>query len=76
MLEACEACLSAMRIAATHGDACNYENFAKTIMADLASLVGPVLAANNVPDSVNEVLLYPTTVQNGNVHELNNILLI
>ncbi|XP_022118920.2 importin-13 [Pieris rapae] len=56
-LEACEACLSAIRIAVTHGDACNYENFGKTVMADLASLVGPVLAANNVPDSVNEELV-------------------
>lgn len=56
VLEACEACLSSVRIATTQTDASRYENFAKTAMADLAALVGPVFAANNVPDSVNEVL--------------------
>ncbi|CAK1553495.1 unnamed protein product [Leptosia nina] len=57
-LEACEACLSAIRIAATHG--CSYNQHPTTsaqILDDVSSLVAPVIAAHNVPDSVNEELV-------------------
>ncbi|XP_045493442.1 importin-13 [Colias croceus] len=56
-LEACEACLSAVRVAGTHGDAHRHQRAARALLSDLASLVAPVMAEYNVPDSINEELL-------------------
>ncbi|XP_038210801.1 importin-13 [Zerene cesonia] len=56
-LEACEACLSAVRVAGTHGDAHHHRRAARVLLTDLASLAAPAMADNNVPDSVNEEFL-------------------
>ncbi|XP_050672177.1 importin-13 isoform X2 [Leptidea sinapis] len=56
-LEACEACLGAVRAAATAGDAHRYEAAALQLITDLVSLASPLFAAYNVPDSANEELI-------------------
>ncbi|XP_072940741.1 importin-13 [Epargyreus clarus] len=56
-LEACEACLNAVRAAGVVGDAARHEHTAALLLADLAALADPLLAAHNVPNSINEELL-------------------
>ncbi|XP_023951807.1 importin-13 isoform X2 [Bicyclus anynana] len=56
-LEACEACLSAVRAAGTAGYASRHQGAAAALIADLAALGEPLLEANNQPNSLNEELL-------------------
>lgn len=56
-LEACEAALSAVRAAGTAPDACKYPSAAIQLMNSLAALAMPILARDNVPNSINEELV-------------------
>ncbi|CAH2107560.1 unnamed protein product [Euphydryas editha] len=56
-LEACEACLAAVRAAGTSGGAARHEGAARALLADLAALAAPLFAAHDAPNSLNEELL-------------------
>ncbi|KAH9641376.1 hypothetical protein HF086_012663 [Spodoptera exigua] len=56
-LDACEACLSGVRAAASTSAAARYPDSALLLLADLAALTAPLMARDNVPNSVNEELL-------------------
>ncbi|XP_052752608.1 importin-13 [Galleria mellonella] len=56
-LEACEMALSAVRAAGAAPDAARQPRAALQLLADLLALVAPVLARDNVPNSINEELL-------------------
>ncbi|XP_022816371.1 importin-13 [Spodoptera litura] len=56
-LDACEACLSGVRAAASTSASVRYPESALQLLAHLAALTAPLMARDNVPNSVNEELL-------------------
>ncbi|XP_028161077.1 importin-13 isoform X3 [Ostrinia furnacalis] len=56
-LDACEACLAAVRAAGGSHDAARFPHTALELIAELASLAAPVIQRDNVPNSINEELL-------------------
>ncbi|CAG9115437.1 unnamed protein product [Plutella xylostella] len=54
-LEACEAALSAVRAAGAAPDAARSPGAALQLLSELAALAAPILARDNVPNSINEV---------------------
>lgn len=56
-LDACEACLSAVRAAGGSCHASRHPSAALQLMSELASLAAPIMAKDNVPNSINEVSL-------------------
>ncbi|XP_047020065.1 importin-13 [Helicoverpa zea] len=56
-LDACEACLSAVRAAGGTTAASHYPASALQLLSDLAALAAPLMARDNVPNSINEELL-------------------
>ncbi|XP_050557334.1 importin-13 isoform X1 [Spodoptera frugiperda] len=56
-LDACEACLSGVRAAASTSASARYPESALQLLAHLAALTAPLMARDNVPNSVNEELL-------------------
>ncbi|KAF9798564.1 hypothetical protein SFRURICE_008297 [Spodoptera frugiperda] len=55
-LDACEACLSGVRAAASTSASARYPESALQLLAHLAALTAPLMARDNVPNSVNEVI--------------------
>ncbi|KAG7299544.1 hypothetical protein JYU34_016505 [Plutella xylostella] len=53
-LEACEAALSAVRAAGAAPDAARSPGAALQLLSELAALAAPILARDNVPNSINE----------------------
>ncbi|XP_026729425.1 importin-13 [Trichoplusia ni] len=56
-LDACEACLSAVRAAGGTAAAARHPAAAAQLLADLAALAAPLMARDNVPNSINEELI-------------------
>ncbi|KAJ8732601.1 hypothetical protein PYW07_015200 [Mythimna separata] len=56
-LDACEACLSAVRAAGGTAAAARYPASALQLLSDLAALAAPLMSRDNVPNSINEELL-------------------
>lgn len=54
-LEACEAVLNAVRAAGASPDADRYPTAALQLISEFAALAMPILARDNVPNSINEV---------------------
>ncbi|KAL0892361.1 hypothetical protein ABMA27_015496 [Loxostege sticticalis] len=56
-LDACEACLSAVRAAGGSHDAVRFPHAALQLISELAALTAPIMQRDNVPNSINEELL-------------------